>query len=155
MPFWSQTGSHREPKIAQNLKKPCSRGLPESTLKKVTKNDAIWAPSRPQNIEFRMRGVSKIKKSPVTKNDLKLISKCLPFWMLWAPYLTKSAFQKGPRKRPKKCTQQVSKKEPKRDCFFVGESDQNHKNPSLGLKVVPQASRRGSQAPKILKNHQK
>ena len=35
-------GSHREPKIAQNRQKSCSRGLPESTLKKVTKNDSIW-----------------------------------------------------------------------------------------------------------------
>ena len=49
-------------KIAQNHQKSCSRGLPESTLKKVTKNDAIWVPSRPQNIGFRVRGVAKIKK---------------------------------------------------------------------------------------------
>ena len=155
MPFWSQMGSHREPKIAQNRKKSCSRGLPESTLKKVTKNDAIWVPSRPQNIGFRMRGVSKIKKSPVTKNDLKMTSKCLLFWMLWAPYLTKSAFQKGTRKCTKNCIQKVSKKEPKRTTAFAGKRPQNPKNPSLGLKMVPQASRRGSQAPKILKNHTK
>ena len=31
-----------EPKIAQNLKKLSSRSQPESTQKKVTKNDAIW-----------------------------------------------------------------------------------------------------------------
>ena len=148
-------GSHREPKIAQNRKKTCSRGLPESTLKKVTKNDAIWVPSRPQNIGFRMRGVSKIKKSPVPKNVLKLTSKCLPFWMLLAPDLGKSAFQKGTKKCTKKCTQKTSKKESKRDETFAEKRLQNHKNPSLGLKVVPQASRRGSQAPKILKNHQK
>ena len=148
-------GSHREPKIAQNHQKSCSRGLPESTLKKVTKNDAIWVPSRPQNIGFRIRGVSKIKKSPVPKNDLKTTSKCLPFWMLLAPDLTKSAFQKATRKCTKNCIQKVSKKKPKRDDFLARKWHQNHKNPSLGLKVVPQASRRGSQAPKILKNHQK
>ena len=34
--------SPREPKIVQNNKKLCSRGLPESTLQKVTKNDTIW-----------------------------------------------------------------------------------------------------------------
>ena len=34
--------SLREPQIAQNRQKSCSRSLPESTLKKVTKNDAIW-----------------------------------------------------------------------------------------------------------------
>ena len=42
MPFWSQMVSPREPKIAQNHQKTCSRGLPESTRQKVTKNDAIW-----------------------------------------------------------------------------------------------------------------
>ena len=98
MVFWSQMVSPREPKIAQNHKKSCSRGLPESTFQKVTQNDAIWVPSRPQNIGFRAIGVSKIKKSPVTKNVLKMTSKCLPFWMLLAPYLPKSGFQKGTRK---------------------------------------------------------
>ena len=34
--------SKMELKIAQNLKKSSSRSQPESTLKKVTKNDAIW-----------------------------------------------------------------------------------------------------------------
>ena len=129
--------SPREPKIAQNPQKSCSRGLPESTLKKVTKNDAIWVPSRPQNIGFRMRGVSKIKTSPVTKNYLKMTSKCLPFWMLLAPYLTKSAFQKGTRKCTKKCIQKDSKKEPKTDSFLARKWHQNHKNPSLGLKMCP------------------
>ena len=39
MTFWSQMVIPREPKIAQNHKKSCSRSLSESTLKKVTKND--------------------------------------------------------------------------------------------------------------------
>ena len=42
MPFWSQMVLPRDPKIAQNREKLCSRGLPESTLKKVIKN---YAPS--------------------------------------------------------------------------------------------------------------
>ena len=148
-------GSHGESKIAQNRKKMCSRGLPESTLKKVTKNDAIWVPSRPQNIGFRMRAVSKIKKSPVSKNDLKMTSKCLPFWMLLAPHLTKSAFQKGTRKRPQRWIQKVFENDLKRGEGLARKWHQNHKNRSNGLKVVPQASRRGSQAPKIHKNPKK
>ena len=68
-----------------------------------------------------MRGVSKIKKSPVTKNDFKMTSKCLPFWMLLASYWTKSAFQKGTRKYTKKCIQKLSKKDSKRDETFVAE----------------------------------
>ena len=143
-------GSHREPKIAPNRKKSCSRGLPESTLKKVTKNDAIWVPSRPQNIGFRMRGVSKIKKSPVPKNDLKMTSKCLPFWMLLAPDLTKNACRKGTRKCPKKWIQKVFENDLNRGGGLARKWHQNQKNPSLGLKVVPQASRMGSQAPKML-----
>ena len=42
MTFWSQMVSLGELKIAQNRKKSCSRGLSESTLKTVTKIDAIW-----------------------------------------------------------------------------------------------------------------
>ena len=155
MPFWSQMVSPREPKIAQNHKKSCSRGLPESTLQKVTKNDAIWVPSRPQNIGFRAIGVSKIKKSPVPKNDLKMTSKCLPFWMLLAPHLTKSAFQKGTRKCLKNWTQKVSKKEPKRDYFFARKNHQNHKNPSLGLRMCPKPPGEVPRHPKyskIIKN---
>ena len=33
--------------------------------------------------------------------------------------------------------QKVSKKVLKKDYFFVAESSQNHKNPSLGLKMHP------------------
>ena len=64
-PKVSQNGkwaSNLEPKIVQNPEKSCSRGLPESSLKKVTKNDAIWVPSRPQKSRFRTVGVAKIKK---------------------------------------------------------------------------------------------
>ena len=142
--------SPREPKIAQNRQKSCSRGLPESTLKKVTKNDAFWVPSRPQNIGFRAIGVSKIKKSPVAKNDLKMTSKCLPFWMLLAPYFAKSAFQKGTRKCTKKCIQKVSKNEPHMRYFFVAEMSPKSQKSEPWAQNVPQASRRGPQASKCL-----
>ena len=118
-------GSHREPNIAQNRKKSCSRGLPESTLQKVTKNDAFWVPSRPQNIGFRAIGVSKIKKSLVSKNDLKMTSKCLQFWMLSGPKITNKSKRTYTRTNTKKS-------EP-------------------WAQNVPQASRKGSQAPNILK----
>ena len=154
MLFWSQIVSPRDSKIAKNHKKSCSRGLPESALQKVTKKYAFWVPSRPQNIGFRMRGVSKIKKSPVPKHDLKLTSKCLPFWMLLAPYLTTSAFQKGTRKCTKKWTQKVSKKEPKRDYPFAAETSPKSQKSEPSATTAPQASMRVSQAPKILKNHQ-
>ena len=62
MPFWSQMASHLEPKIAKNPEKSCSSGLPESSLKKVIKNYAIWVPSTPQKSTFRTVGVAKIKK---------------------------------------------------------------------------------------------
>ena len=138
MPFWSQMGSHREPKIAQKRPKSCSRALPESTLKKVTKNDAIWVPSRPQNIAFRTIGVSKIKKSPVPKNDLKMTSKCIPFWMLLAPKIAENLKKHTLKKNSKKCIQQLPKKEPKRDGDLARKRHQNHKNPSHGLKMCPE-----------------
>ena len=47
---------------------------------------------------FRAIGVSKIKKSLVSRNVLKMTSKCLPCWMLLASDLAKSAFQKGTKK---------------------------------------------------------
>ena len=144
-------GSPRDPKIDQNDQKACSRGLPESTLKKGTKNDAFWVPSRPQNIRFRAIGVSKIEKSPVAKNDLQITSKCLPFWMLLAPEFGKSAFQKGTRKYSKKCIQKVAKKEPTRDSSFRAKNHQNHKNPSLGPKMCPKPPGEAPRHPKYSK----
>ena len=85
-----------------------------------------------------MRGVSKIKKSPVPKNDLKMTSKCLPFWMLLAPDLTKSAFQKATRKCTKNRIQKVSKKEPKKDWRFRGEkSPKSHKSEPWAQSGAP------------------
>ena len=154
MPFWSQMVSPREPKIDQNPQKSCSRGLSESPFQKVTKNRSIWVPSRPQNIGFRAIGVSKIKKSPVSKNDLKMISKCLPFWMLLAPKITTN-----PKKQALKKTLKIgSKKYQKRAknwLLFRTETAPKSQKSEPWAQNVPQASRRGPQAPKILKNHQK
>ena len=75
--------------------------------------------------------------------------------MLLGPYFAKSAFQKGTRKCTKKCIQKVSKKEPKRDCFFRGVVSPKSQKSEPWAQNVPQASRRGSQAPKMLKNRQK
>ena len=148
MAFWSQMVSPREPKIAQNPQKSCSRGFLESTLQKVTKKDAIWVPSRPQNIGFRMRGVSKIEKSPVPQNDLKMTSKCLQFWMLLAPYLTKSAFQQGIRKCLKICIKQMFKNDIQRDEYLARKRLQNRKNQSIGLKMCPKPPRQVPRHPK-------
>ena len=71
-----------------------------------------------------------------------------------APYLTKSAFQKGTRKFTKKLIQKVSKKEPKRDYTFRGVYLKKPSKMEPWPKKVPQASRRGPQAHKILKNPQ-
>ena len=84
MPFWSQMASHLEPKIAQNPEKSCSRGLPESTLKKVTKNDAIWEgwicnPHTPVQSKHTFSFSRFGQKSDPTS---------LPKWSLGAPQLT-------------------------------------------------------------------
>ena len=71
------------------------------------------------------------------KNYLKMTSKCLPFWMLLAPHLPKSGFQKGTRKCIKKWIQKVFKNDLKRDEGLARKRHQNHKNPSLGLKMCP------------------
>ena len=147
-------GSPREPKIAQNPQESCSRRLPESTLKKVTQNDAIRVPSRPQNIGFRTIGVSKIKKSPVTQHVFKMTSKCLPCWMLWAPKITKNQKQQALKKTLKMHPKNTKKGAKKGLLFGPGTSPKSQKSEPWA-QDVPQASRRGPQAPKILKNHQK
>ena len=142
--------SPRNPKIAQNRQKSCSSGLPESTLKKVTKNDVIWVPSRPQNIGFRAIGVSKIKKSPVSKNDLKITSKCLPCLMLLAPKITKN--QKNTHStNTNKLIQKIPKNEPKMDYFLARKRHQNHKNPRYRQNGPPGLQNE----PPGFKNHQK
>ena len=86
MPFWSQMVSPREPKIAQNRQKSCSRGLPESTRQKVTKNDAIWEgwicnPHTP---------VQSKHTFSFSRFGQKSDPKSLPKWSLGAPQITKN-----------------------------------------------------------------
>ena len=57
-------------------------------------------------------------------------------------------------KNIKKWMQKVSKKEPKRDSFFRGVRSPKSQKSEPWAQNVPQASRRGSQAPKIFKNQQ-
>ena len=66
-----------------------------------------------------------------------MTSKCFPFWMLLAPYFTKSAFRKGTRKCIKSCIQKVSNLTSKVISFFAQKCLQDHTNPSLGLKMCP------------------
>ena len=147
--------SHLEPKIAQNPEKSCSRGLPESSLKKVTKNDAIWMPFRPQKSRFRAVGVAKIKKQPVTKHVLKMTSTWLPFWSSRAPQITNKTEKRALKKTLKIASNKYQKIITKKPPPFARKCHQNYKNPSLGLKMCPQACRRGSQAPKILQKSSK
>ena len=137
MPFWSQMVSPREPKIAQNPQTSSSRCLPESTLQKVTKNDAIWVPSRPQNIRFRRVGVSKIKKSPVTKNVFKMTSKCLPFWSLWAPKITKNTEKRTLKKTWKIGCKKYQKRSQKDLALSRGNVINITKIRALGSKCAP------------------
>ena len=147
MPFWSQMDSHREPKIAQNLQKSCSRGLPQSILKKVTNNAVFWVPSRPQNIGFRAIGVSKIKKSPVPQNA----SHFGCFWHhIWQKAPSRRVPENVSKNEPKKCSKITSK----RVSVWPGKSPKSLKSEPWAQNV-PQASRRGPQAPKIFKNHEK
>ena len=82
----------REPKIAQNHKKSCSRGLPESTLKKDATNDrkshfsgrldmqsAHACAVQTHFFVFTFQWPKAPKKEP--KNFSK--------WSLWAPKITK------------------------------------------------------------------
>ena len=82
----------REVKIGQNRKKLCSRGLPESTLKKDTKNDrkshfsgrldmqsAHACAVQTHFFVFTFQWPTAPKKEPTS----------IPKWSLWAPKLTK------------------------------------------------------------------
>ena len=81
--------------------------------------------------------------------------KSLPKWSLWAPKITKKTEKQTLKKHTKKWMQKLSKKEPKRTTPFVAERSPKSQKSEPWAQNVPQASRRGSQAPKILKNHQK
>ena len=74
--------------------------------------------------------------------------------MLWAPKITKKQEKRTLKKNTKNWMQKVSKKEPKRTTPFVAERSPKSQKSEPWAQNVPQASRRGSQAPKILKNHE-
>ena len=101
MTFWSQMVIPREPKIAQNHKKSCSRGLPESTLKKDTKynrkNDfsgrlamqcAHACAVQTHFFVFTFQWPKAAKKEP----------KSFPKWSLWAPKSQKNQKNKYSKK---------------------------------------------------------
>ena len=58
-------------------------------------------------------------------------------------------------KKQQKINAKSIKKNTKNACPFRAENSPKSLNPIPGAQNVPQASKRGSQAPKILKNHQK
>ena len=97
MTFWSQMVSPREPKIAQNHKKSCSRNLLESILQKVTKNDSIWVPSRPPNKVSYNRGIKNQEIAGPPKchqNDLQMP----PFLDAFGTIFNKKCLQEGYQK---------------------------------------------------------
>ena len=81
--------------------------------------------------------------------------KSLPKWSLWAPKITEKTEKQTLKKHTKKWMQKLSKKEPKRTIPFRAEKSPKSQKSEPWAQNVPQASRRGSQAPKIPKNHQK
>ena len=118
MPFWSQMVSPREPKIAQNRQKSCSRGLPESTRQKVPKNDAIWEgwicnPHTPVQSKHtflcsrfgRKNDQKSLQKAP--QNRPKIIKKRLS--SLSRIHAEKAETQNA--KNAKKCRKMTSKRE--------------------------------------------
>ena len=116
MPFWSQMVSPREPKIAQNRQKSCSRGLPESTRQKVTKNDAIWEgwicnPHTP---------VQSKHTFSFSRFGQKSDPKSLPKWSLGAPQITKNQEKWALKKTLKKLHPTNIKNDLKTEVLFRG-----------------------------------
>ena len=106
----------RDPKIAQNREKLCSRGLPESTLQKVTKNYAIW---KGQTSEFAdaytlsavfSSGPRPPKRSPKASQN----------GAFGHPKSQKNR-KTNTQKNTKKLMQKVSKTDLKKEGFFVAE----------------------------------
>ena len=125
MPFWSQMVSPREPKIAQNRQKSCSRGLPESTRQKVTKNDAIWEgwicnPHTP---------VQSKHTFSFSRFGQKSDPKSLPKWSLGAPQITKNQEKWALKKTLKIASKKYQKLRQKGTPFSWRKGLQNHKNP--------------------------
>ena len=99
----------REPKIARNHKKSCSRGLPESTLKKDTTNDR--KSHFPGRLDMQSAHACAVQthffvftfqwpKAP------KKEARSFPKWSFWAPKITKNqekiAFKKTAKNKCKK-----------------------------------------------------
>ena len=133
MPFWSQMVSPREPKIAQNRQKSCSRGLPESTRQKVTKNDAIWEgwicnPHTP---------VQSKHTFSFSRFGQKSDPKSLPKWSLGAPQITKNQEKWALKKTLKIASQKSQKRSQKGTTFWPGNGTKITKIRALGSKWCP------------------
>ena len=150
MTCWNQMVPPRDPKIAQNHQKSCSRGLPESTLQKVTKNYAIW---KGQTSEFAdtytLSAVFPVAQGP--QKGAQKPPKMEPLGTQNHRENRKTNTQKTHQKMDAK----TIKKGAKKDYSFRAEKSPKSQKSEPWAQNVPQASRRGSQAPKILKNHQK
>ena len=101
MTFWSQMVIPTEAKIGQNHKKSCSRGLPESTLKKDTKNHrkSLF----PGRLDMQSAHACAVQTHffvftfqwpKASKKELK----SFPKWSLWAPKLKKKQKNKHSKK---------------------------------------------------------
>ena len=130
----------RQPKIAQNHKKSCSRGLPESTLKKDAKNNrkshfsgrldmqsAHACAVQTHFFVFTFQWPKAPKKNP----------KRLPKWSLWTPKITKKLEKRTLEKTPQTKCKKYQKMNRKETRISEGKVSQNHKNPSLGSKYAP------------------
>ena len=121
----------REPKIARNLKESCFRGLPESTLKKDTKND------RKSHFSGRLDMQSahacavqthffvftfQWPKAPKKK------AKSIPKWSLWAPKITKNQKKRTLKKTLKNECKKYQKWSQTRGRLSWRKGLKNHKN---------------------------
>jgi len=144
--------SPREPKIAQNRQKSCSRGLPESIRQKVTKNDAIWEGW----ICNSHTPVQSKHTFSFSRFGQKSDPKSFPKWSLGAPQITKNQEKWALKKTLKNASKKNQKIPQKGTSFSWRKCLQNHKNPSLGseiFKMGPQASKITPWASQITKNH--
>ena len=142
--------SPRDPKIAQNHQKLCSRGLPESTLQKVTKNYAIW---KGQTSEFAdtytLSAVFPVAQGP--QKGAQKPPKMEPLGTQNHRKNRKTNTQKTHQKMDAKTIKKGAKKGLP---LSWRRGLQNHKNPSLGLKMCPKPPGgvpRHPKYPKIIK----
>ena len=81
--------------------------------------------------------------------------KSLPKSSLWAPKIKKKQEKQTLKKTLKIGCKKYQKRSQKGTAPFVAERSPKSQKSEPWAQNVPQASRRGPQAPKILKNHQK